>query len=416
MKRIALVLSFVFLFWIPAVSEAGNPVSGGKCPKAGLIQIYSSKKFTCIKLAKKLVWDKGSVIKSLVPKPTPTPTLTPTPTPTNSINQVPAKTPEQLRYEESLQEFQKISMKSYKTIRDNWPSNRLNLTINYHFTENFPIDILNSWKSQVENSVTFYDQFIDTKQVFNIYFVTEKDQKWVEDLGFWSPENFTFFDYWKAGLEKQNCQGAAAWFLTAKGYNVPQLHGGIAISSQANLEGMSPWCQHIISHEMFHAVQDYWLTNKEGNKGFPGTDAYDSVEMPIFREGSADTIAAAIGQASYEKYYSAFRQRFVEALRGATPQLRLIKSKSEAVEYLKKIELRSNFSEAHEASYMLGMLVFEYAISEYGFNKYVSLLKLQNKNRSFRDSFQLAYGFPIDELYSKSADHVLNAIEILKVN
>ena len=416
MKRIALVLSITLLISLPAISEAANPVAGGVCSKAGATQIYQNKKFTCIKSGKKLAWNKGSVIKSPTPTPTPTLTPTPTPTPTNSINQNPAKTPDQIKYETSLQEFLKVSMNSYRIIRDNWPNSRHNLTIKYHFTENFPIDILNSWQSQVEKTVTFYDQFIDTNQVFNIYFITEKDQKWVEDLGFWNPENFTFFDYWKAGLEKQNCEGAAAWFLTAKGFNVPQLHGGIAISSLANLDGMSLWCQHIISHEMFHAVQDYWLTNKEGNRGFPGTDSYDSVEMPIFREGSADTIAAAIGQVSYEKYYSAFRQRFVEVLRRATPQLRLINNKAEIVEYLKKIEYRSKFSEAHEASYLLGMLVFEYAISEYGFNKYVSLLKLQNKNQSFRYSFQMAYGFPIDEMYSKSADHILNAIEILKVN
>ena len=61
MKRIALVLSFAFLLFIPTISEAANPVAGGKCSKAGTTQIFQNKKFTCIKSGKKLIWSKGQL-------------------------------------------------------------------------------------------------------------------------------------------------------------------------------------------------------------------------------------------------------------------------------------------------------------------------------------------------------------------
>lgn len=66
---------------IPAYSAA-PPKAGSVCSKQGATQIYQSKKFTCIKSGKKLVWDKGVVIK------TPTTTLTPTPTASPSINSI----------------------------------------------------------------------------------------------------------------------------------------------------------------------------------------------------------------------------------------------------------------------------------------------------------------------------------------
>lgn len=411
---VTIALTFVLAISSIARSNAANPVTGAKCAKVGKVEIYKNSKFTCIKSGKKLVWNKGVRIINLKASSTPLksslPTMAATPTPTQSNSS--AKTAN-----EKLQiEFESVSKESYRLIRENWPKQREKLSIEYHFTDNFPKDILNAWKIQATSSVDFYEQLVDTKQVFNIYFVTEKDQSWVEQLGFWNPENFTFFQYWNEGHETNNCEGVAAWFLTAKGSESPQLHGGISVSSIATLKGMLPWCQHVLSHEMFHAVQDYWFTQKQGSAGFPSRDAYDLVEMPIFREGSADTVASAIGEPTYEKYLAAFKDRFGELLRNHVPKLRAIDSEQELVSYMKEIEFRSNSDEAHEASYFVGMMMFEFAIWKYGFAKYEELLKLQNRNTSFRDVFKSVYGFSIDEMYRQSASHILIAKRLLTSN
>ena len=54
---------------VPAFS-ATAPKAGAICAKQGLTQTYSGKKYTCVKSGKKLVWDKGVVIKKAAPTPT----------------------------------------------------------------------------------------------------------------------------------------------------------------------------------------------------------------------------------------------------------------------------------------------------------------------------------------------------------
>ena len=83
MRKISLATALVLAtsLLLPAHVSAATPVAGAACSKAGLTSSTSTKKFTCIKSGKKLVWDKGTtIVKPAVaqsPKPTPTPTVTP---------------------------------------------------------------------------------------------------------------------------------------------------------------------------------------------------------------------------------------------------------------------------------------------------------------------------------------------------
>ena len=89
---LAVTLSLSFL---PAYS-ATPPKAGSACSKQGIARTYQGKKFTCIKSGKKLVWNKGVIVKI----PTPIPSLTPSPTPiassipTFTPNSTPNITPE----------------------------------------------------------------------------------------------------------------------------------------------------------------------------------------------------------------------------------------------------------------------------------------------------------------------------------
>jgi hypothetical protein len=73
----ALVVSVLVLPHGSAAIKAGTT-----CKKAGIKSIEKGRTFTCVKQGKKLVWNKGVVIKAApakVPAPTPTPTPTFTP-------------------------------------------------------------------------------------------------------------------------------------------------------------------------------------------------------------------------------------------------------------------------------------------------------------------------------------------------
>jgi len=54
-------------------ASAATTKAGASCTKLKATSIVKGKKFTCIKSGKKLVWDKGVVVKASVAKPSPTP-------------------------------------------------------------------------------------------------------------------------------------------------------------------------------------------------------------------------------------------------------------------------------------------------------------------------------------------------------
>lgn len=95
-KRLAAVITTTLtatLFVIPAHSAVK---AGSSCKKIGSISFTSTKKFTCVRSGKKLVWNKGVSLAPVAPKvqptstsistPTPTPATTPTPTPTPTLS------------------------------------------------------------------------------------------------------------------------------------------------------------------------------------------------------------------------------------------------------------------------------------------------------------------------------------------
>jgi hypothetical protein len=96
-KSIYLVVSFIMI--LSTGSAVGAEVIAGKqCPSKGAEMTVDKKKYTCIKSGKKLIWNKGTLIKTSGSTTSPTPNATPTikegstPTPTPTKVSVPVKT------------------------------------------------------------------------------------------------------------------------------------------------------------------------------------------------------------------------------------------------------------------------------------------------------------------------------------
>ena len=68
MRKTALAALLVTTLFIPVSAQAATAKAGATCPKAKATQIVGSKKFTCVKSGKKLVWDKGVAIPKAVVK------------------------------------------------------------------------------------------------------------------------------------------------------------------------------------------------------------------------------------------------------------------------------------------------------------------------------------------------------------
>lgn len=83
MRKQVILLFVLSLISLPNLKTyAAIPAAGVTCTKVGSVQIYKSKKYTCIRLKGKIVWDKGVTAIPPLPSQTPTQKRTPTPTPT----------------------------------------------------------------------------------------------------------------------------------------------------------------------------------------------------------------------------------------------------------------------------------------------------------------------------------------------
>lgn len=74
-KRTLSTLLAVALVIVPfPQASAATAKAGATCTKLKATSVVKGKKFTCIKSGKKLVWDKGVIVKAVSVKPTPKPT------------------------------------------------------------------------------------------------------------------------------------------------------------------------------------------------------------------------------------------------------------------------------------------------------------------------------------------------------
>jgi len=86
----AAILAVSLLFQNTA--SAASPSGGTVCAKVGSVSTTATKKFTCVKSGKRLVWDKGVALTKPI-SATPTPTSTSTSTPTSTPTPTPSATP-----------------------------------------------------------------------------------------------------------------------------------------------------------------------------------------------------------------------------------------------------------------------------------------------------------------------------------
>jgi hypothetical protein len=94
MRKALQILSPVVAFLLVGTmaQAATAPTPGSACKKVGQTITAASKKYTCVKSGKKLVWSKGVLVAAPKPSPNSTPTFEPTPSTTPTP--IPTKTPE----------------------------------------------------------------------------------------------------------------------------------------------------------------------------------------------------------------------------------------------------------------------------------------------------------------------------------
>jgi hypothetical protein len=82
----SVLLTAVFLSAFSMPAQAAT-IAGTTCTKVGTTKTIGGMKYFCVKSGKKLIWNKGTVVKT-----TPKPSVSATPTPSQSATQSPSPT------------------------------------------------------------------------------------------------------------------------------------------------------------------------------------------------------------------------------------------------------------------------------------------------------------------------------------
>ena len=314
------------------------------------------------------------------------------------------------RAEDKLTTYEKTKLKAYKEIKNAAAGKSIkNIELKYVISKHLPAQLRTEYIRQTEQASRLYDQFFIRPVVVNNYFQTEKDAAFIKTHPVLKRDfnSFTrWFESWPKGKETEHTVGLAAWFFKSGGKS--EGHTGVLTASNGSIAKLRLYSHQVVAHEYFHVVQDFYKQSQD-EIGYEGVNEYDIYYPPIFREGSANTIATAISMDSFEDYLL-FYQVFLSQNKGiyAPKIFSRINNLPNTIALLKDIQLRQTLdSENHEVSYSVGALVFEWVIAEYGFAGYKKLIENQLIGDSFEDNLKASLGLTLDQLYKASAPHVL---------
>ena len=277
MKLRVLLIALFLLSLQTHSTSATPPKAGAICNKVGITKNYNGKKYTCVKSGKKLVWDKGVVVKVVTPTPTPTPTISasptptptisasPTPTPTPTVNSLPKSWPLNQRASEDLIQIADASVRNY--ISDATRKPKINLLTGP-----------NTDRTKAENYVKFLelsaigwgkDWFPDE---VNVALASVSDYSWIKEM--WTTYGLIGggFDSSKESWERfgNQCNQGSAIYATKPFF------WGCLPSEAPEMIGLTKFSPHEYTHLVQYAIIYYQSGKKIWNLPF------------LFSEGSAD--------------------------------------------------------------------------------------------------------------------------------
>jgi len=377
-RALVIVLASSVALSLNVTSATASIKPGSPCKKVAEEKISSGLKHTCVKSGKKLILSTG------------------------------------------VTNYEVTKLKAYSEIRSRANAGNLNnVSLVYHVSESFPKDVKNLYISQVEYASKIYGSLFTKKEVVNVYMYTEKDEKYLRSQKIFTQylyEHLPWFEAWRQGRDQEHNLGLAAWYLEHP-RGVFEGHSGVLVSSNASTKTLRRYAIQVMPHEYWHVVQDYYFRpkfdekfQKRADKKMDGQDFYSLYFPTTFREGSANTISFAMASKTKSEYLDLYRNFILEKKNQREVTLFATLTTTDAVEKaLKKIEDKRKFSEAHEASYSLGALLYEWVIAEYGFDAYKRLIENQMTGDSFEDNVKASLGMSVSEMYKGAAPHILAA-------
>ena len=345
---------------LSVVEAAVKP--GSACKKLGQVKKSAGIKYTCIKSGKKLVWKKGTAIKSTAPAITPTPTPTP------------------LKFEAWSTEINsKILSDQAQQYFLDWARDRIGNQSNH-------LQIVQENKHSSRVSILKRADDLGA-QLFGSYFL----QGSITVIG--ASESWTIQELTKSGWDTKKCSdpympGVALCLDRAK-------RQGYVVTSDSNYDPRDPGSDGgaLLAHEYFHLAQTNIMKSTNGIPTKSG-DANSAKDIPAwFLEGTADFVGFSVAALSQNASYWEGRERMLSY---APPQESI--NKNSIADY----EIRVCCgNDTPTYPYNIGQVATEYIVASIGFQKMLDIWIDFGATKNFELSFEKVTGISKSAFYEK---------------
>lgn len=362
----------VALIPVSAVS-AQKITPGTACKFLNQNIVHQNKTYTCIKSGKKLIWNKGVVLKKVSPSATPTPSATPIPNPTATFIPTPTPTPTK-----DVDDVQKV----IDEIRKNALAltNLSTSTFKFVFQAPTSAEIEEKTKRSLINAIPVF-----AKLGFPItdgLILVSKDDAWLREelIRNSCRVNFTFPQSTGFYVAKSCQSGKVA--ITSKHWDVMKFSDG--------LDGL--YFNHTIPHEYFHQIQSE-LTGSR-NPGFP----------KWFSEGSAQffTNQAWVSWNPQKSYVDWYTHWWTELNPNYGPKV----CKNASIQMMSDPNTPGTEG---ICAYSKGQLIVEFLVFKYGLDKYREFYKLNNSSdwRNFNQVFKTVTNEELNDFYAQAEQFMI---------
>jgi hypothetical protein len=407
------LILIIVLALIPSTAFSAPRITAGtQCKTINQKASYQDKTFTCLKSGKKLVWVQGTPFTKKGSKG-------------NSVLDVlnfkspmiyNVKDGNLIRRADSGNYFESdsrsnnvfdaIRIKAYNELNENSRSRvHPNIDFTYSISSSFPKFLIEHSKRELDEAAALWDSYFDRKINVNVYLVTEQDRESIKS-NFWLqrnlPEVFTRFE---SKRERPFIAGGGGYWMGNSGWagNIFLATASYLDQSYINYEWPA-----VAKHEFVHLVQDFAFARTGRNRGIDEAVFY-ALQLQNFREGSANTIG----------YLTAFRNigwsndamdwliwRRAEDFKN----WKTVKSLAEVKELMIATD-QGTPNEAHELSYAVGALMYEWFIGTYGFEGYKKVINEFASASSFSQAVENALGIKKEDLYNQMAPYVFKSYQ-----
>ncbi len=399
-----LLLTFLLSALIPAWS-APTITPGAVCKKVGSTQTYKGKIYTCKKFGKKLIWNKGEVLKQAAPLPTasPKPSMSPSPTasPIPSISPTPIASPTPTPTPTGPSApitFDNLDLTWTSVVaRQNLLAEYATLTqpkstANFRIGPNVREDLVVEEKRLLAIAERMFSGYY-LPALFEVILFSEKDGEW-------------------ADKEKEPLVGSRNWSIAKDIANSPySCNFAGATTTNANVpmynmcldsKGRSINDKQTTIHEYFHLVQQKYKLEKMTCWLVEGSATYFGIALGV--EGSDPSGASSLS------FLGALANQYNPGgfgTRGSAAALReKLATDSGAVEVLRALEVNPPQNCLPLAAYAVGSTATEALIAAKGYKTYMNFVSTFATSTDWKVEFKKFYEITPDEFYTKLAPYL----------